>query len=334
MKRSSFLAAAMYAAIYAAMCAALSLAFAPPALAQAWPTRPVTLLVPYAPGGGHDTMARLVAERLTAKWGQTVLVENKAGANGMIGAEFVSHAPPDGHTLLFASPAEIVIAPTAYKSMRYDPFNDLAPVTLAGMTPLVVVANPSAGVKTIPELIAKVKANPGKFSFGTAGNASSQHLAGVLLNNMAGIDLVHIPYKGAGPATTDVVGGQTPLAIVGMAPVMGYIKSGKLVALAVTQSRRASFAPDIPTVAETPGLGGFEATHWMGVFAPAKTPADIVKKVQADIHDVVNAPDMKARLLSLGIEPVGSTPAEFKSFLAADRDRFARMFKLTGLSPE
>lgn len=325
MKRSSFLVAA----------AAATLALASSmALAQVWPTRTVTLLVPYAPGGGHDTMARIVAERLTTKWGQTVIVENRAGANGMIGAEFVSRAAPDGHTLLFASPAEIVIAPTAYKSLRYDPFNDLAPVTLAGMTPLVVVAHPGVGVKTIPELIAKVKASPGKFSFGTAGNGSSQHLAGELLNNMASIDLVHIPYKGAGPAVNDVVGGQTPLAIVGMAPVMGHIKSGKLIALAVTQAERAAFAADIPTVAETPGLKGFEATHWMGVFAPAKTSAEVVQRVQTDIRDVVNTPEVKARLLALGIEPAGKTPAEFKAFLVADRERFARMYKLTGLTPE
>lgn len=327
MKRSNFLAAAVLAAL--ALAAPLA-----QAQAQAWPARPVTLVVPYAPGGGHDTMARLVAERLTAKWGTPVIVENKAGANGRIGAEFVARAKPDGTILLFGSPAETVIAPTAYKSLRYDPFKDFAPVTLAGMTPIVVVANPAAGVKTIAELVAKAKAAPGRFGFGTSGEASSQHLAGVLLNSMAGIDLVHIPYKGAGLATTDVVGGQTPLAIVGMAPVLPYIRSGRLVALAVTQSRRAAFAPDIPTVAETPGLKGFEATHWMGVFAPAGTPAGIVQKVQADIRAAVTAPDLKARLLDLGIEPVGSTPAEFKAFLAADRDRFAHMFKLTGLSPE
>jgi tripartite-type tricarboxylate transporter receptor subunit TctC len=304
-----------------------------PAQAQPYPARPVTLVVPYAPGGGHDTMARIVAERLSARWNQTVLVENKAGANGMIGAQAVARAAPDGYTLLFASPAEIVIAPTAYKTMRYDPFKDLVPVTLAGTTPLVVVAHPSAGVKTIPELIARAKASPGSLSFGTAGNASSQHLAGVL-NSMAGIDLQHVPYKGAAPATTDVVGGQIPLAIVGMAPVMSYLKAGRLLPLAVTQKSRVAFAPELPTVGETPGLAGFEATHWMGVLAPARTPAEIVAKVQADIRELLALPEVKSRLLALGIEPVGSTPAEFQAFLAEDRDRFARMFKLTGLSPE
>lgn len=304
------------------------------AAAQAYPAKTVTLVVPYAPGGGHDAMARIVAERLTGKLGQTVLVENKPGANGMLGAEFVTRAAPDGYTFLFASPAEIVISPTAYKTMRYDPFNDLAPVTLAGMTPLVVVANPSAGVKSMQELIAKAKAQPGKLSFGTAGNASSQHLAGALLNNMAGIDLQHIPYKGAGPATNDVLGGQIPFAIVGMVPVLGHIKAGKLVPLAVTQRTRATWYPDLPAVSETPGLQGFEATHWMGVFAPAKTPPEIVRRMQSEISALLAQPDLKARLLAMGVEPVGNTPAEFRDFLVADRERFARMFKLTGLTPE
>lgn len=315
--------------------AAAALAFAAAgAGAQGYPARTVTLVVPYAAGGGHDAMARIVAERLTARLGQTVLVDNKPGANGMLGAEFVSRAAPDGYTFLFASPAEIVISPTAYKSMRYDPFKDLAPVTLAGMTPLVVVANPSVGVKSMAELIALAKNKPGKLSFGTAGNASSQHLAGALLNNMAGIDLQHIPYKGAGPATNDVLGGQIPFAIVGMAPVLGHIRAGKLVPLAITQSKRASWYPELPTVSETPGLEGFEATHWMGVFAPARTPPEIVKRMQAEIAAVLAVPETKARLINMGIEPVANTPAEFHDFLVADRDRFARMFKLTGLKPE
>lgn len=302
--------------------------------AQSYPTRSITLLVPYSAGGGHDAMARMIAERLSAKTGQTVLVDNKPGANGMLGAELATRAAPDGYTLLFASPAEIVISPTAYKSMRYDPAKDLVPVTLAGMTPLVIVANPSVGIKTIAELVAAVRAQPGKFSFGTAGNASSQHLAGALLNNMAQIDMQHIPYKGAGPATNDVLAGQIPVAIVGMAPVSGHIKAGKLVPLAITLAQRPHWLPNIPTVAETPGFAGFEATHWMGVFAPAGTPPAIVQKAQAEIAAVLKTPEMQARLVSMGIEAVGNTPAEFQAFLTADKQRFARMFALTGLQPE
>jgi tripartite-type tricarboxylate transporter receptor subunit TctC len=302
--------------------------------AQNYPSKTVTLVVPYAPGGGHDAMARVLAERLAARLGQAVIVENKAGANGMLGAEYVTRAAPDGYTLLFASPAEIVISPTAYKTMRYDPAKDLAPVTLAAMTPLVVVAHPSLNIKTVPDLVALAKAQPGKLSFGTAGNASSQHLAGALLNNLAGIDLQHIPYKGAGPATNDVVAGQVPLAIVGMAPVIGHIRAGKLVPLAITQKQRASWAPQVPTVSETPGFSSFEATHWMGVFAPARTPPQMIAKVQQEIAAVLAVPEVRERLNTMGIDPVGSTPAQFRDFLAADKERFAGMFRLTGLTPE
>jgi tripartite-type tricarboxylate transporter receptor subunit TctC len=318
----------------AVLAAATVLSLAPAAQAQLVPGKTMTIVVPYAPGGGHDAMARILAERLGARLGQPVVVENKAGANGMLGAEYVTRAAPDGSTILFASPAEIVISPTAYKTMRYDPMRDLAPVTLAGMTPLVVVANPSVGVKTMAELIALAKAHPGKLSFGTAGNASSQHLAGALLNNMAGIDLQHIPYKGAGPATNDVLAGQIPFAIVGMAPVLGHIRAGKLVPVAITQAQRAAFAPDVPTVSETPGLEGFEATHWMGVFVPARTPPEVVQRLQTEIAAVLKTPEVRERLNKLGIEPVANTSAEFRAFLVADQARFARMFRLAGLTPE
>jgi tripartite-type tricarboxylate transporter receptor subunit TctC len=316
-----------------AMLAALVVA-APPLAAQTYPSRTVTIVVPYSPGGGHDAMARMVAERLSARLGQTVIVENKAGANGMIGAEQVARAAPDGHTILFASPAEIVIAPSAYKSMRYDPMKDLAPVTLAGITPLVIVANPSVGVKTLPELIAHAKRQPGKLAFGTAGNASSQHLAGEWLNNLAGIDLQHVPYKGAGPATTDVLGGQIPFAIVGMAPVLPHIKAGKLVPVAVTTRQRVMWARDVATVAETPGMAGFEVSHWMGILVPAQTPPDIVARLQSEIAGVLKTPEMRERLANLGVDPVGNTSAEFRDYLAAEKERFAKMYKLTGLTPE
>lgn len=302
--------------------------------AERFPSRTVSIVVPYAPGGGHDAMARMLAERLTGRLGQTVIVENRAGANGMIGAEFVARAAPDGHTILFASPAEIVIAPSAYKSMRYDPWKDLAPVTLAGVTPLVVVTHPSTGVKTLSELVALAKKQPGKLSFGTAGNASSQHLAGAWLNNLAGIDLQHIPYKGAGPATNDLLGGQIPFAIVGMAPVLPHIRAGKLVPVAVTTRERVQWAKDVPTVAESPGLADFEVSHWMGVLVPGATPPEIVQRLQAEMATVLKSPEFRERLIALGVDPVGNTPAEFRDYLAAEQQRFARMFKLTGLAPE
>jgi len=302
--------------------------------AQAFPSKLVTLVVPYAPGGGHDAMARIVAEHLGKRLGQSVIVENKAGGNGMIGAEYVARAAPDGHTILFASPAEIVIAPSAYKSMRYDPMKDLTPVTLAGITPLVIVANPSTGVKTLPQLVAYAKANPNKLSYGTPGAASSQHLAGEWINNLAGIDLLHVPYKGAGPATTAVLGGEIPFAIVGMAPVLPHIKAGKLVPIAVTTKSRVSWAADVPTVAETPGMAGFEASHWMGVFVPAGTPAPIVARLQAEFAAVLGSAEVRERLATMGIDPVGNSSADFAAFLEADRDRFAKMYRLSKLTPE
>ena len=314
--------------------AVAAMSIAPAALGQGAGTKVVTLVVPYAPGGGHDTMARLLAEQLGKRFSQTVIVENKPGANGMIGAEYVARAAPDGRTILFASPAEIVIAPSAYKSMRYDWTKDLAPVTLAGITPLVVVANPSIGVKTLPELIAYAKAHPNKLAFGTAGNASSQHLAGEWLNNLAGIDLLHVPYKGAGPATTAVLGGEIPFVIVGMAPVLPHIKAGKLVPIAVTTKSRVAWANDVPTVAETPGMVGFEVSHWMGVFVPAQTPAAVVSQLQSEFAAVLKTPETRAKLVAVGIDPVGDSPTEFKAFLVAEQERFSKMYKLAKLSPE
>ena len=304
------------------------------ALAQAYPSKTVTLLVPYAPGGGHDAMARIVAEKLGPRLGQTVVVENKPGAAGMIGTEQVVRAAPDGYTLLFSSPAEIVVAPSVYRTMRYDPVKDLTPITQVGDTPLVLMAHPSVGVKTVAELIAKAKKEPGKLSFGTAGTGSSQHLAGAWINNLAGIDLQHVPYKGAGPATNDLLGGNVPLGILGMAPVLKHIQAGRIVALAVMTPKRVSWAKDTPTVAETPGMEGFQANHWMGLLGPAGMPPEVVAKLQAEVAAVLAMPEVRERLRGLGIDPVGSGTEDFRRFLAEERERFAKMFKLTGLKQE
>ena len=304
------------------------------ALAQAYPSKTVTLLVPYAPGGGHDAMARIVAEKLGPRLGQTVVVENKPGAAGMIGTEQVVRAAPDGYTLLFSSPAEIVVAPSVYRTMRYDPVRDLTPITQVGDTPLVLMAHPSVGVKTVAELVAKAKKEPGKLSFGTAGTGSSQHLAGAWINNLAGIDLQHVPYKGAGPATNDLLGGNVPLGILGMAPVLKHIQAGRIVALAVMTPKRVDWAKDTPTVAETPGMEGFQANHWMGLLGPAGMPPEVVAKLQAEVATVLAMPEVRERLRGLGIDPVGSSTEDFRRFLAEERERFAKMFKLTGLKQE
>lgn len=243
-------------------------------------------------------------------------------------------AAPDGYTLLFSSPAEIVVAPSVYKTMRYDPVKDLTPITQVGDTPLVLMAHPSVGVKTVAELIAKAKREPGKLSFGTAGTGSSQHLAGAWINNLAGIDLQHVPYKGAGPATNDLLGGNVPLGILGMAPVLKHIQAGRIVALAVMTPKRVDWAKDTPTVAETPGMEGFQANHWMGLLGPAGMPPEVVAKLQGEVAAVLAMPEVRERLRGLGIDPVGSSTEDFRRFLAEERERFAKMFKLTGLKQE
>ena len=312
---------------FLALAAALA---ARPVRAQA---KPASLVVPFAPGGGHDSMARILAGPLGEQLGQTVLVENRPGANGMIGAEYVVRARPDGATFLFASPAEIVIAPSTYKSMRYDWTRDLAAVCLAGTTPIAIVAHPSAGVRTLGEALELARKRPG-LAYGTPGEGSSMHLAGAWLAKLSGADLTAVHYKGAGPATNDVVAGHIPLAIVGIAPVLPFIRSGKLVALAVTSRARVDWLKDVPTVAESPGMTGFEATHWEGVFLPGKTPDAIVQRLQAAFAAVLHQPAIAKQLLDIGIDPVGGTTAEFRAFLAEDRERFAKMYGYTGLQPE
>lgn len=313
---------------------ALPIALGAASVARAQAPSRASLVVPFAPGGGHDSMARILAGPVGERLGYQVIVDNKPGANGMIGAELVVNGKPDGSIILFASPAEIVIAPSVYKSVRYDWQKDLVPVTLAGTTPIAIVAHPSVGVKSVPEMIAKAKASSGGLAYGTPGEGSSQHLAGAWLSRLSGANFVHVPYKGAGPATNDVVAGHIPLAIVGMAPVLPFIKSGKLVPVAVTSRARVTWAKDVPTVAETPGMQGFEATHWEGVFLPARTPADIVQKTQAAFVGALKNPEVAAKILELGIDPAGTSTAEFVSFLKEDRERFAKMFGFTGLQPQ
>jgi tripartite-type tricarboxylate transporter receptor subunit TctC len=303
---------------------------APAARAQ---SRQASVVVGFPPGGAHDSMARILSDPLAERLGRTVVVENRPGAGGMIGADYVVHAKPDGSVILLASPTEIVIAPSVYKSMRYDWTTDLLPVTLAGTTPIVIVANPSIGARTLPEMLALAKQKPEGLAYGTPGESSSHHLAGAWLGQLSGAKLVHVPYKGAGPATNDVVAGHIPLAIVGVSSVLPFIRSGKLLALAVTSRARVEWMKDVPTVAETPGMKGFEATLWEGVFLPAKTPDATVAAVQAAFAAVLAQETVRKQLLEVGTDAVGTSTADFKSFLTEDRARFAKMFSYTGLQP-
>lgn len=290
-----------------------------------WPDKPIRIIVPYPPGGGVDAVARTYAQRLGELLNTSVVVENKAGASGAIGADLVAKSNPDGYSLLIASPAEIVVGPSAGQKVPYDPKADLAPISLIGETPLVIAAHPSMPVKNLIEFIAIAKASPGKYSYGTPGNGSSMQFAGESLNAIAGLNLLHIPYKGAAPALADTLGGQIPIAIVGMPPTIAHAKSGKITILAVTSEKRSLAMPDVMAVAELPGMKTYRFTNWMGLFAPSKTPSDILSKLAIATAKIVREPTIRDKLLSQGVEPIGNSPKEFSDFLKQEYFTYSKI---------
>jgi tripartite-type tricarboxylate transporter receptor subunit TctC len=300
--------------------------------AQSFPSKPVRLVVPFPAGGGLDTTARTFGLKLNEYWGQTVVVENRPGASGMIGAESVVRAPKDGYILLVCSPAEVALNPALYAKMPYDAFKDLAPISLAATYPNIIVVHASVPVKTVKELIALSKRTAGGLPFGSSGTGSTQHLAGEWLNRNAGFNLLHVPYKGAAPATTDLVGGQIPTAILGLAPVIPHIKSGRLHGIAVTAANRAAAIPDVPTMNES-GVK-FESTQWFGFLAPAGTPADVIAKIQADVKRAAADPAVRDRLAPLGGDPFANTPEEFAAFIRAENAKYAKVIKDAGIKAE
>ncbi len=304
------------------------------AFAQDWPDKPIRVVVPYPPGGGVDFVSRTVSQRLGEVLKTAMIVDNRSGASGTIGANVVAKSAPDGYTILVASPAEVLVGPISGQKVPYSPEHDLTPVTLIGETPLVIAAHPSLAAKTIQEFIALAKKSPGKFSYGTPGAGSTMNFAGESLNALAGINMVHVPYRGAEPAVTDLLGGQIPIAIVGMPPGGQLAKSGKLRVLAVTSAKRSAAMPEVPAMAELPGFAGYRFTNWMGVFVPAKTPQAVIDKLAAAIAKIVREPTVKERLLSQGVEPVGSSPAEFGAFLEAERQRYTEIAKERGIRVE
>ena len=311
------------------------LAFAcAPALAQDWPSKPVHVIVPYPPGGGHDFASRVVAQRLSESLKQPFVIENRTGASGTIGAEYTARSAPDGYTFMVASPAETVVGPFAGLKMNYDWERDLAPVTVIGETPLAIAIHPSLPVKSIQELLAYAKANPGKLSYGTPGSGSSMHFAGESLKAIAGIFIVHIPYRGAGPAVADLLGGQVPMGIMGTPPVVGPHKAGKLRILAVTSTRRSGALADIPAMAELPGYAGYNFTNWTGVFMAAKTPPAVIARLAAEIGKVVQEPAVREKLVGAGVDPLGLPTAEFVKFLAAEKATYARISKARALKAD
>ena len=313
----------------AALLAAFTL-LAGPAAAQTFPAKPVRMVVGFAPGGGTDFVARVIGQRLGELWGQPVLVENRAGASGTIGAEFVARAPGDGHTLLMGHVNSHAIAPNVFRRMPYDPLKDFQMVTYVGYVPNVLALHPSLPVKSIKDLIALARARPGQLTFASSGTGSTQHLAGEMFMNLTGVKMVHVPYKGSGQAIQDLVGGHVSINFDTMPPVLDHIRQGRLRALAVTTPRRAEQLPDIPTLEEL-GLKGFEMTNWYGVMAPAGTPRAIVNPLSAEINRVLKEPAIREKLQSVGTDIGGGSPEDFEALLRSDLAKYARLVKAAGV---
>ena len=313
--------------------AVLCVAAADAKCAQVFPLRPVRLIVTYPAGGPADIAARALAQKLAQAWGQQVVVDNRAGAGGIIGTELVANAAPDGYTLLHGTAAGLVINPLLAKKLSYDTLRDFAPVSMVVIVPQLLVVHPAVPVSTLKELIALAKARPGRLNYASVGVGSPNHLGMELLKSLSGIDIVHVPYKGATPAMADLIAGQVQLAFNGMASVLPQVATGKLKAIAVGSARRSVAAPDVPTVAEA-GLPGFEYVAWNGTFAPSATAPALVAKISGDIRQALAAPDVVQRLTSLGSEPSPSTPAEFAVYLKEDHQRWSRVVKSIGITPE
>ncbi|MEO7151200.1 MAG: tripartite tricarboxylate transporter substrate binding protein [Burkholderiaceae bacterium] len=301
----------------------LGLAFAV-AAQPAYPTRPVTMVVPVPPGGGTDTGARIVAQKLGARWGQTVLVENKGGAAGQIGADLVAKARPDGYTILMGNIGTQAINPALYKKLPYDPDTAFVPISLVAELPLAMTVNPALPATTPRELIALARARPGKLTYSSSGAGGAPHLAAEMFKQATGSYILHVPYRGGGPAVADLLAGHVDLSFMTVLEASGHIKAGKLRALAVTSALRVPALPDVPTLAES-ALPGFNSISWIGLLAPAGTPKEIVDKIAADVREVVNADDVKAKLIELGALPHPTTPAQFVQMIANDRKRYAQI---------
>jgi tripartite-type tricarboxylate transporter receptor subunit TctC len=304
------------------------------AMAQgAYPSKPIKLVVPYPPGGIGDTMGRELATQLGGRLGQTVIVENKPGASQMIGADAVAKAPGDGYTLFLGSISSLVLNTYAQKSISYDPVKDFAPVSMFFTSPMYLVVNPALPVKSVQEFIAYGKANPGKITFGSIGTGSSLHLAGELFKSMAGVDMLHIPYKGSVPAVTDLISGQITAMFDAGTSSLPQVRGGKLRVLAATSAQRASGTPDIPTIAEA-GVPGYDASLWFAIVAPAATPRPIIQRLSTEINEIVKQPALRERYKASGVELSGSTPEELAAKIQTDLVRWTDVQKKAGVMPQ
>lgn len=300
----------------------------------AYPSRPIRMIVPHPVGGGVDIIARKLGEQMQPMLGQPFVVENRPGANGMLGAQATAASAPDGYTVMMAGPGEIAIAPHLHKTMTYDPFRDLQPITLASRAPNVLVAGPKTNAKNVAELIAQARAKPGALSFGSSGVGNIQHLNGELLNSLAGTKIVHVPYKGASPQIADIVGGQIEFGFTSVAAALPLIRGGKLRALAVTSRERVPALPDVPPLAETPGLEAYELNNWFGFFAPAGLPAPVLQALSDSARRALSSAEMQRFIVDGGAIPSPQTPEAFREFIAAESAKFARIIREVNITLE
>jgi tripartite-type tricarboxylate transporter receptor subunit TctC len=314
-----------------AVCATLAVLLSFPLLAaeQAYPSKPIRLVVPFPAGGSLDVVARAIGQKLTEAWGQPVVIDNRPGAGGNIGADLVAKSAPDGYTILEGALSTHAVNVSLYAKMPYDPIKDFAPITLVAVTPNVLVLNASYPVNSVPELLAYARANPGKLSFGSGSNGSAGHLAGELFKTEAGVDMVHIPYKGGAPALQALLAGDTQLMFDNLANSAAQIKAGKLKALAVTTAKRSSLMPELPTLSET-GLPGFDIYTWWGFMAPAGTPKEIIAKWNAEVTRILNSPEMKAFFAQQGAEPAPDSPEQFAALIRSEISKYAKIVKQSG----
>jgi tripartite-type tricarboxylate transporter receptor subunit TctC len=312
----------------AALAAVLAL-IAAGAAAQSYPTKPIRLVVPFPPGGTTDILAREVGQRLSASLGQTVVIDNRPGAGGNIGAELVAKSAPDGYTLLMCTVSTHAINPNLYAKLPYDHVADFAPVILVASVPNVLEVTPSLPVNSVADLIKLAKEKPGQINFASSGSGTSIHLSGELFKTMAGVDMTHVPYKGSAPALTDLIGGQVQVMFDNLPSSLPQIKAGKLRAIAVTSAQRAPALPNVPTIAES-GLPGFEATSWFGVVAPAGTPPAIVARLNADLNQWLQTPEAREKLLAQGAAAAGGSPEQFAAYIRAETEKWAKVVKASG----
>ena len=313
----------------ALVCAACTLHVA---CAQDYPNRPIRLISPYAPGGGTDYFSRLIGQKLTERLGVSVVVENRPGAGGIIGSDAVAKAVPDGYTLLLASPSPIVVSPHLNKNMPYDPIKDLAPITLVASVPAIFVVHPSIPVKTVKEFIQFAKARAGELTYSSSGNGGTGHLAGALFDLRAGTKMIHVPYKGTGPATIALIAGEVSIGFAESISLTTHIKAGRLRAIAMTSLKRSPLFPQLPTVAET--LPGYTAGPWYGALAPAKTPADIIGRLNREIAAILRAPDVRAGMRESGAEPGGNSPVEFAAHIKDEYERWGRVIRESAIKSD